>query len=172
MALWSSGHICDFDILSLKMPYALSLLQVTGNLKQCNEKALMHRWQYLQHTGTTATAFMNKTLMVLLFTTHYSQSHERHGVSTHRQFNCLFHILFRVASKQTLKLSIIGLMPGLAVDFPHKGSITRKVFPLHSVTMTTEEIFCPVFCYSSVPFEYVIRGCLIQWSLREVTVIS
>ena len=62
--------------------------------------------------------------------------HWRHndhgGVSNHQPHGCLFNRLFWRRSKKTSKLRVTGLcvgnLPGL-VNSPHKGPVTRKMFP-------------------------------------------
>ena len=60
------------------------------------------------------------------------------GVSNHQPHGCLLNRLFRCRSKKTSKLRITGLCvgnsPGL-VNSPHKGPVTRKMFPFDDVIM-------------------------------------
>ena len=68
--------------------------------------------------------------------------HWRHndhdGVSNHQPHGCLLNRLFRRRSKKTSKLRVIGLCvrnsPG-PVNSPHKGPVTRKMFPFDDVIM-------------------------------------
>ena len=55
---------------------------------------------------------------------------EHDGVSNHRRLDCLLHRLFKPRSKKTSKLCVIGLCDG---NSPHKGPVTRKMFPCHDV---------------------------------------
>ena len=71
-----------------------------------------------------------------IFVSHYSNVY---GVSNHRHLDCLLNHLFRRRSKKTSKLCITGLWEGInrsSVDSPHKGPITRKMFPFDDVIMT------------------------------------
>ena len=71
-----------------------------------------------------------------IFVSHYSNVY---GVSNHRHLDCLLNHLFRRRSKKTSKLCITGLWEGInrsSVDSPHKGPITRKMFPFDDVSMT------------------------------------
>ena len=56
------------------------------------------------------------------------------GVSNHQPHGCLLNRLFRRGSKKTSKLRVTGLCvwnsPG-----PHKGPVTRKIFPFDDVIM-------------------------------------
>ena len=60
------------------------------------------------------------------------------GVSNHLPRGCLLNRLFR--SKKTSKLRVTGLCEGNSpgpVNSPHKGPVTRKMFPFDDVIMTT-----------------------------------
>ena len=60
------------------------------------------------------------------------------GVSNHQPHGCLLNRLFRRRSKQTSKLRLTGICvensPG-PVNSPHKGPVTRKMFPFDDVIM-------------------------------------
>ena len=51
---------------------------------------------------------------------------ERDGVSNHRRPHCLLNYWFSRRSKKTSKLRGIGLCDG---NTPHKGPVTRRMFP-------------------------------------------
>ena len=58
------------------------------------------------------------------------------GVSNHHPHGCLLNRLFRRTSKKTSKLRVTGLCVGKSpgpVNSPHKGPITRKMFPFDDV---------------------------------------
>ena len=60
------------------------------------------------------------------------------GVSNHQPHGCLLNRLFRHRSKKTSKLRVTGLCVGNSpgpVNSPHKGPVTRKMFPFDDVTM-------------------------------------
>ena len=60
------------------------------------------------------------------------------GVSNHQPHGCLLNRLFGHRSKKTSKLLVTGLCarnsPG-PVNSPHKGPVTRKMFPFDDVIM-------------------------------------
>ena len=67
--------------------------------------------------------------------------HWRHndhdGVSNHQPHGCLLNRLFRGRSKKTSKLRVTGLCAGNSpepVNSPHKGPVTRKMFPFDDVS--------------------------------------
>ena len=69
--------------------------------------------------------------------------HWRHNdhdsVSNHQPHGCLLNRLFRRRSKKTSKLRVTGLCVGNSpgpVNSPHKGPVTRKMFPFDDVIMT------------------------------------
>ena len=60
------------------------------------------------------------------------------GVSNHQPHDCLLNRLFRRRSKKTSKLRVTGLCAGNSpgpVNSPHKGPVTRKMFPFDDVIM-------------------------------------
>ena len=68
--------------------------------------------------------------------------HWRHndhdGMSNHQPHGCLLNLLFRRWSKKTSKLLVTGLCVGNSpgpVNSPHKGPVTRKMFPFDDVIM-------------------------------------
>ena len=75
--------------------------------------------------------------------TRYYTLHWRHndhaGVSHHQTHDCLLNRLFRRRSKKTSKLRVTGLCVGNSPGSgksPHKGLVTRKMFPIDDVIMT------------------------------------
>ena len=60
------------------------------------------------------------------------------SVSNHQPHGCLLKRLFRRRSKKTSKLRVTGLCVGNSpgpVNSPHKGPVTRKMFPFDDVIM-------------------------------------
>ena len=60
------------------------------------------------------------------------------GVSNHQPRGCLLNCLFRRRWKKTSKLRVTGLCVGNSpgpVNSPHKGPVTRKMFPFDDVIM-------------------------------------
>ena len=63
---------------------------------------------------------------------------ERDSVWNHQPHDCLLNGLFRRRSKKTSKLHVTGLCVGNSpgpVNSPHKGPVTRKMFPFDDVIM-------------------------------------
>ena len=62
----------------------------------------------------------------------------RDSVSNHQPGHCLLSLLFGLRSKKTSKLRVTGLCTGNSpgpVNSPHKGPVTRKMFPFDDVIM-------------------------------------
>ena len=60
------------------------------------------------------------------------------SVSNHQPHGCLLNRLFRRRSKKTSKLCVTGLCVGNSpgpANSPHKGPVTRKMFPFDDVIM-------------------------------------
>ena len=63
---------------------------------------------------------------------------EHDSVSNHQPHGCLLNRLFRRRSKKTSKLRVTGFWVGNSpgpVNSPHKGPVTRKMFPFDDVIM-------------------------------------
>ena len=73
----------------------------------------------------------------MLSVTSLQRRHNEHdGVSNHQPYDCLLSRLFRRRSKKTSKLRVTGLCAGnspVTGEFPHKGPVTRKMFPFDDV---------------------------------------
>ena len=66
---------------------------------------------------------------------------EHDSVSNHQPRGCLLNRLFRRRSKKISKLRVTGLCVGNSpgpVNSPHKGPVTRKMFPFDDVIMLTQ----------------------------------
>ena len=91
------------------------------------------------------------TLLSGLFVTlqcHRLLLHWRHnepdGVSNQQPHDCLLNSLFRRRSKKTSKFRATGLCAGIhrwPVNSPHKGPVTRKMFPFDDVIMGRAHVF-------------------------------
>ena len=65
------------------------------------------------------------------------------SVSNHQPHDCLLSRLFRHRSKKTSKLRVTGLCVGNSpgpVNSPHKGPVTRKMFPFDDVIMGSNKL--------------------------------
>ena len=67
------------------------------------------------------------------------------SVSNHQPHGCLLNRLFGRRSKKTSKLRVTGLCAGNSpgpVNSPHKGPVTRKMFPFDDVIMVNIAVTC------------------------------
>ena len=65
------------------------------------------------------------------------------GVSNRQPHGCLLNRLFRRRSKKISKLRVTGLCVGNSpgpVNSPHKGPVTRKMFPFDDIIMIWQNI--------------------------------
>ena len=88
------------------------------------------------------------------------------GVSNHQPHGCLLNRLFRRRSKKTSKLRVTGLCVGNSpgpMTSPHKGPVTRKMFPFDDVIMSFEDVVmfcCPFLRWTQVTLYKLFRmGC-------------
>ena len=85
--------------------------------------------------------FINAGSVVCLsvfFALHWCHN-DHDGVSNHQPHGCLLNRLFKRRSKKTSKLRVTGLCVGNSpgpVNSPHKGPVTRKMFPFDDVIMS------------------------------------
>ena len=98
------------------------------------------------------------------------------GVSNHQPRGCLLNRLFRRRSKKTSKLRVTGLCvensPG-PMNSPHKGPVTRKMFPFGDVIMSFDywlwSSACSYICRHNDDKVWVyirgwhLKGKLIPW---------
>ena len=70
--------------------------------------------------------------------------HNEHGgVSNHQPLDCLLNRLFSHRPRETSKLRVTGLCEGnspVTGEFPHKGPVTRKMFPFDGVIVYSDKI--------------------------------
>ena len=74
----------------------------------------------------------------MLWITLLWRHNDHDGVSHHQPHGCLLNRWFRRRSKKTSKLRVTGLCVGNSpgpVNSPHKGPVTRKMFPFDDVIM-------------------------------------
>ena len=104
--------------------------------------------------------------LALVFLLALQWRHNVHdGVSNHQPDGCLLNRLFRRKSKKTSKLRVTGLCVGNSpgpVNSPHKGPVTRKMFPFYDVIMGTE------FIQSSISI-YLIYGSQILPVMKQTS---
>ena len=79
------------------------------------------------------------TTCIIIVISLWWRHNDHDSVSNHQPHECLFNCLFRRRSKKTSKLRVTGLCVGNSpgpVNSPHKGPVTRKMFPFDDVIMT------------------------------------
>ena len=90
--------------------------------------------QRMQPRGYGCWYYFNTKMDSTLYWRHSDHG----GVSNHQPHGCLLNRLFRRRSKKTSKLRVAGLCAGNSpwpVKSPHKGPVTRKMFPFDDVIM-------------------------------------
>ena len=140
LTLWDNGKLCKCNhaltgiILGQFRAFILSEV-VYLSLIVFNHNKIKIDSSLLVHCGLTSD----------MESAHHSDDlplHWRHnghvGVSNHQPHGCLLNRLFRRRSKKTSKLRATGHCAGTSpgpVNSPHKGPVTRKMFPLNDVIM-------------------------------------
>ena len=134
-----------------------------------DEDLIFQEFIVIQATLLTLESLIQKipdyTLMTQPFPEFLNTLHWRHNdpdsVSNHQPHGCLLNRLFRRRSKKTSKLRVTGLCVGNSpgpVNSPHKGPVTRKMFPFDDVIMISGVTNCDAFsfgrgvCNAVVPY--------------------
>ena len=113
--------------------------KATGTI---NTKMILE-WVHKQFVTTAHILFyflhdiVNPCMVIKKPTLHWRHN-DHNGVSNHQPHHCLLNRLFRRRSKKTSKLRVTGLCVGNSpgpVNSPHKGPVTRKMFPFDDVIM-------------------------------------
>ena len=88
----------------------------------------------------------------------------RDSVSNQQPHNCLLNRLFICRSKKTSKLRVAGLCAGNSPgtgDSPHKGPVTRKMFPFDDVIMSISvngrQVSSPFAYFGKLTFYCVLQ---------------
>ena len=89
--------------------------------------------------------WLRSSLCFLQYVSKFAKSlrwrhNDQDGVSNHQPHGCLLNRLFRCRSNKTSKLRVTGLCVGNSpgpVNSPHKGPVTRKMFPFDDVIMVS-----------------------------------
>ena len=84
------------------------------------------------------------------------------GVSNHRPHGCLLKRLFRRRSKKTSKLRVTDLCAGNSpgpVNFPHKGPVTRKMFPFDDVIMMASGAVIATTLWANLKADRPVQWC-------------
>ena len=97
------------------------------------------------------------------FGRHFNTFRWRHndhdGVSNHQPHGCLLNRLFRRRLKKTSKLRVTGLCVGNSsrpVNSPHKGPVTRKMFPFDDVIMSVFTLYCDPINLHILSYSYCV----------------
>ena len=89
------------------------------------------------------------------------------SVSYHQPDECLLNRLFRRTSKKTSKLRVTGLCVGNSpgpVNSPHKGPVTRKMFPFDDVMMSYQGILDFSLFLNHVWYDKdFLSRCIVFW---------
>ena len=91
---------------------------------------------------------------------HHYRHNERDGVSNHRGLHCLLYCWFSRRSKKTSNLRVSGLCVGyspMTVNSPHKGPVSRKMFPFDDVIMALPGVEPRAFL-CSILYSFVISA--------------
>ena len=95
-------------------------------------------WSWWTHNGGIESKILKWQVPWSAGLTLHWRHNDHDGASNHQPHGCLLNRLFRRRSKKTSKLRVTGLCVGNSpgpVNSPHKGPVTRKMFPFDDVIM-------------------------------------
>ena len=130
-------------IINLKTLYAVLCGGDTGLEQRPARWLSIHRVWVMRHilSPKIPTRFgLSRVIsnLVMYRPTLHGRHCERDGVSNHQPHDCLIKRLFRHRWKKTSELRVTGLCEGnspVTGEFPHKGPVTRNMFPFDDVIM-------------------------------------
>ena len=130
-----------------------------------------------RHRNEIPRAFLDMVILMLWLTLRWRHN-DHDGVSNHQPHGCLLNRLFRRRSKKTSKLRVTGLCVGNSpgpVNSPHKGPVTRKMFPFDDVIMNVicTMMFCfNTFCLWQVTFSFIKGNGSYSATTRELYLMN
>ena len=158
----------------------------------CRIKCAFHiiaalNWRKMQighpHTGDTGPCFDIKSLLsgisisilkirrswdCVIFITLRWRHNDYDGVSNHQPHGCLLNRLFTRKSKKTSTLRVTGLCVGNSpgpVNSPHKGPVTRKMFPFDDVIMMGNPMMVRWYLYISLSIIHINTASRFRYSV-------
>ena len=109
-------------------------------------------WLHFLRTCNNWHPVLTTDNMATTIETLHWRHNDHDSVSNHQPHSCLLSRLFRRSSKKTSKLRVTGLCvensPGPVIS-PHKGPVSRKMFPFDDVIMINAFYQQEVMGYSS-----------------------
>ena len=134
-------HDCTNDWLPSKQAVDMKMTEWTATA----ERYILSAWSYYRKQTTPMPGVsQNLSSNSLIYTLHWRHN-DHDGVSNHQPHGCLLNRLFRRRSKKTSKFRVTGLCVGDSpgpVNSPHKGPVTRKMFPFDDGIMYL--VFAPL----------------------------
>ena len=94
------------------------------------------------------------------------------GVSNHQPHGCSLNRLFRRRSKRTSKLRVTGLCVGNSpgpVNSPHKGPVTRKMFPFDDVIMIELWLVHASPKFDDLMYDFLVCPLSMHWRYQSLT---
>ena len=122
----SNAEVFPFDDVIMRFYDCLIPYKMKGHMNAYTNSSWQHSTNILLH------------FYLFDFRSLHWRHNDHDGVSNHQPHGCLLNRLFGRWSKKTSKLRVTGLCAGNSpgpVNSPHKGPVTRKMFPFDDVIM-------------------------------------
>ena len=117
---------------------ALYLIGIIKYLLFSGQIAITFQMIVLSMAFEELIGWASPTTVAMAWVTLRWRHNDHDGVSNYQPNGCLLNHLFRRRSKKTSKIRVTGLWAGNSpgpVNSPHKGPVTRKMFPFDDVIM-------------------------------------
>ena len=157
--------------------HCIHILNVVYRIHWVNYMPCIIGWKHTVPWYNIISYMFSTCLRNGMFPLHWRHN-EHDGVSNHQPHDCLLNRLSRRRSKKTSKLRVTGLCAGNSpgpVNSPHKGPVTRKMFPFDDFTMSHSNGHRPWTCYIMFAFYvFVTRSIWFYWSrkTRSIPLLS
>ena len=144
--IYKSSTIRTKNLMIITL-WRISLIQCVRYICVCMDAYILiqHKWMHIIFIEFyTCKVIKNWTFWLFLSVYAFvcislrCRHNDQDGVSNHQPHGCLLNRLFRGRSNKTSKLRVTGLCVGNSpgpVNSPHKGPVTRKMFPFDDVIM-------------------------------------
>ena len=116
------------------MPYLL----INQLIYFAHTQDIHHEYNEFLLISSTSLNFSRIMLCIASSMPVYWRHNDHDSVSNRQPYGCLLNRLFRRRSKKTSKFRVTGFCVGNSpgpVNSPHKGQVTRKMFPFDDVIM-------------------------------------
>ena len=149
--MFKPRQTCLTTMNGKKQSYQIRVFHYKLNIRRSNDRVIFYNenlipaktaYIFLRSPGCGDGVQQHISLAIEEVVKHIHNDHD--GVSNHQPHGCILNCLFRRRSKKTSKLRATGLCAGKSPgpgNSPHKGPVTREMFPFNDVMMYIHQIY-------------------------------